>query len=306
MLDVAPYSWIEKLMKISIDKMQEEKDCVFLVLGHEGQGKSTLSLDLIDIYERIKNTRVSIDMVCFDLPELAKGLSKAKKGDIILLDEGSELSSMNTNKKDVVNITRAYTVMRKKCMLSIICFTNPSKLITYFRNDRVKGVFFIKRRGIVYFYERKRFNWIMEELMTKKHKSIERFSKYNPTFRAEFPKYTGHLLEEYNVKKDKGIDSVLDDLSSNLDGLASGERNISSIKVNKILNINNEALSRLIDKGLLHPVFNPFGARYFNPAEVQALVSKGFFVHEENKLKASNHIKRVNNKRNRGSSSPDI
>jgi hypothetical protein len=42
--------------------------------------------------------------------------------------------------------------MRERGFISFICYPNPLKVSIYFREDRVRGVFFIVRPGCAYYY----------------------------------------------------------------------------------------------------------------------------------------------------------
>jgi fumarylacetoacetate (FAA) hydrolase family protein len=94
-------------------------------------------------------------------------------------------------------------------MISFICFTNPLRIHTYFREDRVKGIFFIERRGKLSYYSAGQLIEILQIATKKKMKAISEFLRFPPRFTDTFPKYDGRLKALYDAQKDKGIDDFV-------------------------------------------------------------------------------------------------
>jgi hypothetical protein len=198
----------------AVESQSQEKDSVFLYCGEEGKGKSNLMLHGIDYIDTLHKKDTPIHNVTRTLKELVVVLRIVNKREQVALDEGSELASDNQYEAIVKGIKKGFTVMRAKELITHICFTNPNRIHTYFREDRCKGIFFIKKRGLIYYYSRKRFLEVMFNM--KKYdngiKSIDSITKHKPTLIDTYTKYEGKLLKEYLKRKNENIQDILDEL----------------------------------------------------------------------------------------------
>ncbi len=242
--DFAP---IQKIIDIAIKEQENENDSCFLVCGKEGRGKSTFIQDCVEYIDKVKGTETPIKNIAMDIPNLINALQTNKPKSTIVLDEGIKLASINIFDRLSRGLTEAFVVMRKKSFLTFIAFTNPSKIQSYFREDRIKGLFFIKKRGVVYFYPAHELTHIIPELVRKKKTSIDAFSEFEPRFTAKFPKYEGRLKEEYDVLKDENIDLTLNRLKN-----IYGEPNTFTLsQACKLLDAKPEYIKKFINVGLL-------------------------------------------------------
>lgn len=196
---------------------KEELDSIFIVSGEEGSGKSTFILKGSEILEEISGEQISIEYITRNLKEMIKYLKVTPKKGFIALDEGVELSSDNQWDPMVRATKRAFTIMRQKALICLIAFVNPFRLYTYFREDRLKGLFFITKRKYIYYFTRTKFQDIMRTMKKEGRgvKSVGDFIKLygnKATFTDTFTDYNGHLLKEYKKRKDENIDEVLEDL----------------------------------------------------------------------------------------------
>lgn len=205
----------KSILNRAVKEQDNENDSVFLIGGQEGIGKSTFLLHCIDTVDELKGRQTNIENVCRTLKELIVTLRHVLDEEQAALDEGSELASDNQYMGVVKAVKKSFTVMRAKKLIIYICFTNPLKIHTYFREDRIKGAFFITKRGQVYFYSRTQLQIIMEKI--KKYKSsirsISTITKIlPPLFIDTFPDYKGRLLEKYKKRKKENISDILDEL----------------------------------------------------------------------------------------------
>ena len=128
------------LLHIAIAKQQDFHDTTMLMCGIEGSGKSTLCLDFYQEFCRVKDISETMLNVSFSLKGFIHTLYNSNKKDFLFLDEGGELQSDRQLEGISKALRSAYTVMRKKSLITLICFTNPLRVNTYFKEDRVKGM----------------------------------------------------------------------------------------------------------------------------------------------------------------------
>lgn len=193
-------------------EQSEEHDCCFLVAGKLGVGKSMFTLHCVEEIDRIKNTETPINNICNDLPPFFTALKRnhdEKTKGTIVLDEGRDLAGINAIKGINKAMIKAFEVMRKDGFITFICFSNPMRMQSYFQEDRIKGLFFIKKRGTVAFFNYNQLLGIREKFDKAKTKSLSLFNQFKPRFLDSFSDYKGKLREAYNKQKDQGIGDVL-------------------------------------------------------------------------------------------------
>lgn len=236
---------VKYILRKAVFGQTKEKDAIFLYCGEEGSGKSSLMLTNVDYIDSLKGYDTPISHITRTLKEIAIILRMSRNEDQVALDEGSELASDNQYDAIVKSIKKAFTVMRQKKLIVHICFTNPNRIHTYFREDRVKGIFFIKKRGVIYFYTRIRFQGIMNQI--KKYesgiKSISTFTNHAPSLIDTFPKYEGKLLKEYLKRKNENIQDILDEL---YDDFGVNDRMLSMNQACKYLSVNDDILRKYL------------------------------------------------------------
>ena len=159
---------LDTLIKI---QREEEQDATILIAGKEGIGKSTLLLWFIEYWldkNNIKITKATAEKlvanhISLNIEQFIQNLNRLPSKSIVSLDEGKKLSSIRTAESIVKDIAEAFTVMRKKGLITIICFTNPTRMTYYFKEDRVIGLFLVVKRGIIKYYDKERLNKIINE-----------------------------------------------------------------------------------------------------------------------------------------------
>jgi hypothetical protein len=212
-------SGTKRILDYSLANQKKHYDSAFLICGKEGTGKSTLLLQCFDYLQGVTGRPATLDNLGGDLAGFARILHGCGYKDYCGLDEGGELSSMNRFSKPVRLVENAFKVMRGKCLITFICFTNPSKILAYFREDRIRGVFIVKKRGTVYYFTNDTFARVLEHI--KRHRGvsgIDVFFQYTPDIIDKFKDYNGPLKESYDEMKKNTIDEALKKLSGELNG----------------------------------------------------------------------------------------
>lgn len=192
--------------------LQKDYDYVLVVVGDAGVGKSRLVLQLLDTWYRaiLKKPIHSkmISQVNTKFTDWVEQFAKLKQYDMNIFDEGvTGLASTDHMTKISKNITKLFDVMRSDRFFSIIVLPNFFKLNKTFREDRLRGLIYVTRRGKYKYYTKREINMINQYNETRKIKSIEG-SPYAHT--ENFPDYKGIMLKAYLKNKDKGIEEVRD------------------------------------------------------------------------------------------------
>lgn len=250
---------IREILKIAVREQSNGNDTMFLYFGREGKGKSTLLLDNIDEIDNLQGKVTPITHVGMNISGLVDALDNSNVGDQVALDEGKELDSTRSMERVSKDITMGYTVIRKKCLITHIAFTNPAKLQSYFSVDRVKGVFLIRKRGEAWFYNASYFSFILEEIRKMKTKSINTFFKYTPKFKDSFPVYTGRLKDDYERMKDENVQDVITWLRERH---GSKVRRYSLRKAAEYLKVSTGYVTKMIRTGSLLAEHNLKGTHY--------------------------------------------
>lgn len=276
----------------AIEEQNNENDSSYLVCGPEGIGKSNFVLDCIDYIEKKKKIELPIEIICRNLKELVVQLRHSGYKSILSLDEGEELASDNQSDAIVKAVKKIYSQIRFRSIISFICFRNPLKIHTYWREDRVKGVFIIIKRGKLIYFTRTMFVNILEEII-KKHgrvKSIKQFNKFKPTMEDTFPKYTGHLSEVYRKRKAEGAENDIEEL---YEEFGVEERLYSLRQASKFLGMDAGILSQFIIKDAERPQKGEVIPISWNLAKTKMKIKEGDLLdfklwYAEHRAKQSN------------------
>lgn len=228
----------------------EELDGTFLVCGEEGSGKSNTILTIAGLWSELMEKEIHITSITRNLKELFIELKKTQKG-LVALDEGYELKSTNNYDKMVKKIERAFMLSRYKANLSLIAYTNPFKMNSYFRDDRAKGIFFCYKRKTIAFFTREDFKTIREYVKRRLGdiKSINsifetpELRKFATFIEWNIPKYEGLLAKEYKERK---IQNVEEEMMRMEDELEEQEKTYTLSKAGKLLGMSRQVLSRYI------------------------------------------------------------
>lgn len=230
---------------------QYSSDNCYIVTGPEGIGKTNLELWLMEIwYDEFLKKQCATEFITEDLPPFIRALRAAQPGDGIALDEGGELSSVSSFDTMVKDMVKAFKVMRAKKFLTIICFTNPLHMHRYWREDRIRGVFFIPKIGEAHYYPKEFYVKKVLNVLAKgdQSKSIAMLKTIPAPLQFRFPEYKGRLKEAYQKSKMDNIDRVLNDLDMKY---GRGVKPLSLTGAAKLLGVGVDSISRWIKAGYM-------------------------------------------------------
>ncbi len=226
-------------------------------------GKSLFTLWCADIYGDESGQVIGICNVTRTLKELFRTIYNLRdKPSLLTLDEGSELDGTNHNTKEVKLTKKKFTVMRKCSHIILLCFVNPLKITTYFREDRVRGLFFVVSKGEVWYYSNNQNNPHLANILdswSREHeaKSLKFLKTYAPDMILRgIPEYRGRLRTEYESRKDDNIFDILKDKDDDVDSppevLDESSFNWVNLKAAaSIVGVTETTLRNLIHKGKL-------------------------------------------------------
>lgn len=181
-----------KLLKKNLNciKMDIEKrnfDFFGIVLAREGDGKSTLALEMASYM----NSDFTVDQVIMTDRDWQKMRGKLKKGMAIIFDEGTEIAfSRDAMKRDVKAFAKEITQIRGIGLFMLFCVSDIRNVDRFLRERRAFALFYIPKRGELWLYR----------LFGKSPRDERRIMELRKDLlNGEFPK--PHLKNNFKVLK---------------------------------------------------------------------------------------------------------
>lgn len=197
---------IQGILDIAKAKQKHGHDSVFIIAGLEGIGKSTLELWA---HEYLKGKQANI---CLDKEDMFRALGSIEDKEVLSFDEaGDGLFSRDFSSNVNKTLVKTFMIIRAKRLITFLVLPSFFLLDVYFRRHRVRGLFYVYRRGRVMFFDREQIQKIIA--IGEKYQKI---SGTKPLFYDNFPNYKGVLLEEYLKKKDIKIKETLKNLQATM------------------------------------------------------------------------------------------
>ena len=209
--------YLDNRLKAKLDNvkmiMRKGWDCIGLVDGIEGSGKSTLSF-VCGWY--ISDGKITMHNICEGTEDAMKKLEKLEDGSVLIIDEGSLMfSSKDTMRKEQKHLIKILQVIRQKKMCLLIVspsFFDLNKYIAVNRSRFLLHVYTDKdltRGRFAYFSERKKHRlYVMgkknyNSYAKPKSDFVGRYTNFDP-FGEEYQKLKRKSLFEAFHEKPRG------------------------------------------------------------------------------------------------------
>jgi len=213
--------FMEERLKGNLDKIKlqletKDKDCILVVDGKEGAGKSTLAFQIGNYFDN----SLDLNRIVFSPEGFREAILKAKKGQCIIYDEAftgfSSRSSLSPVNRVLVSLAMQ---MRQKNLFILIVLPTIFMLDKYMAMFRTKALIHVyESRGTRGYF--KIFNSAKKQILILKgnktmsynHKGL--YTRFKGRFYGKFA--LGNEVEvKYRVKKEKALaDSEKTSMSS--------------------------------------------------------------------------------------------
>jgi hypothetical protein len=206
---------IKKAVDVTHDKLAfEDWDSVWCITGQEGGSKSHLGLHILDYwYSRNTLKPEHIKHIGLDQKGFVNALDNTGKVGCCIYDEAGELTNKRTMSKFNVELTKIYQVIRGRNVFTILILPSIFDLDPYFSKRRIRGLFYVYKRGRCAFWSRTRLQTMLQMNALK---YVKKELVVRPTFYDTFPKYNGILLDGYKKLKDDKMKEIIVNLKENL------------------------------------------------------------------------------------------
>lgn len=197
-----PLHLIRKLVKsIHNQCTNNDHDCPIAVAGDEGKGKTHLELHILELYLReLKGscTPEDVRLLNLDRDEWKKQLGQLKQFEPLAYDEAGELTNRRSMSQFNVEIAQLFRVIRGNNNFMLLTIQSIFDLDSFFTKRRLKGLFYVNKRGQYYFYSQERLRAL---IAINQHYYVKNYFAVAPTAFGKFPKYEGVMLDAYLEKK---------------------------------------------------------------------------------------------------------
>lgn len=246
-------------------RLKKKNDEVIVVVGREGIGKTTLSVQLMAMI----NPQSTIDNICLGSKEVIQSLRQLEKQSCFTIDEGGlslfSRESMTVMQRSMVKI---FMTIRAKELCAIILIPDYKSLDRYIREHRCHLLIDVRGRGKYVCIDEDGIRFINTQIITKKKISsckIPSDSFFHGWFSKKFPATIKET--DYLEKKEQHIDHFLRDMEK----LVEEEEGMKDILPKMItakmfayqFNMSYKTLIRLIHKGTIPAT--KLGKKWFIP-----------------------------------------
>lgn len=161
--------------------------------------KSHLGLQCMDYLKG------NVDDISLDQADFVESLQRAEDNGVVVFDEaGDGLFSRDFASSMSKQLVKTFMVIRAKKLITFLILPSFFMIDVYFRRHRVRGLFYVYKRGRTAFFDKRKIAKIIAYGEKGQNMWVAR-----PTFYDNYPIYAGHLLEEYKKKKTRKINETL-------------------------------------------------------------------------------------------------
>lgn len=242
--------------------LKRDYDFLLVVVGDTGTGKSIWALDLIETWYKVilqkEITKDSVECINTNYDVWLKRFRTMGEFDLNIYDEGATaLDSKEFMSKISRDITKMFNVFRSKKFFSVIVLPNFFNLNKYFRQNRVRGLIYINKRGKYKLFTKKTINFINYINDKRTFKTLDGFDEI---INNTFPDYKGVMLEQYLKNKNEGIDKILDEvIADNQEDIKSREDKLKDgfTRYKKLMQVKEARLDKLSYQGIADKISMP-------------------------------------------------
>jgi len=159
-------TWFDGYLKSNLNIIKEEAipnkwDCVMILFGREGCGKTTLGTQICKYLDE----RFNLVHTVFTPEQFTEAVEKAEPESAILWDEAITGANISTHASKIsVQIVSQLTQIRKKKLMLFLCFPYLNLLNKYFILRCIGGIYIYAKtfteRGHAYFYDHKKLAYL--------------------------------------------------------------------------------------------------------------------------------------------------
>ena len=132
-------AWIKR-------RIAEHWDCVLVITGPEGTGKSTLALKLAYAIDPTYNLK---ERLCYTATDVMKCFETVDSGKVAVFDESARaLLATDTFSREQKALVQALQLIREKGLITVLCLPRLEELAKSMRSRRATLWIHLPRRGI--------------------------------------------------------------------------------------------------------------------------------------------------------------
>lgn len=214
---------------------KKDWDCLAIIDGDVGMGKSNLGEHALDYWQTKKNgicVPKDIKHINLSKEDFVKDLRTLNRFGMTIYDEAGDLSNLRTMNKFNYTMSLTYTIIRGLNLFSWLILPSIFRLNSYFVRDRARFYIRVYARGRMAVWDKERIRKI---IAINQSRVIKNPFVVRPLFYDTFPIYKGVLQEGYKIKKEKRLNSIRDELLKSVEGET--EKNKQLEIMTKIKNI---------------------------------------------------------------------
>jgi len=225
--------------------LDNDWDYLLVVVGDTGTGKSMWCLHLLEEwYKHILGKNITPELakqLSSDYQKWLKNFRELDSCGLNAYDEGAtSLEAKQHLTKLSKDLTKLFNVFRSKKFFTVIVIPSFFYLNKYFRENRLRGLVWIDKRGHYKFYTKLGISYLNAY---NERRIVKSMFVAHPVHSAGFPDYKGVLRGAYEGEKDKLVDKVLEEVISN--------NAVDEPKVTKV-NLYKDDVARLLKAGKTH------------------------------------------------------